>query len=272
MAQRVGADVLHIKGPAIAPELAGPGRTGSDADVLVRPRDVGRLQAALSRGGWKLQSTFEWGSPFGHAATYHHPVWGYLDLHRNFPGIALDPAEAFEVLWQERASRSIAAHDCWVPSITAQSVILVLNAARSGGRRGPRADDVDRAWSAASDQQRRNVVRLVDRLGADVAFAAGIDRLERFRGHPEYRLWLAVSRGGTRFEEWWGRVVAAPNLRLKVAVALRSVRVNRDHLATRLGRPPTRRQVVQEFAARPARGVVEQARAVLQRLRGRRTA
>src|SRR6478736_287123 len=100
VADRIGVDVLHIKGDAVDPSLRAT-RTGTDVDILVRPADVSRVDRAIRREGWVLYSTFMYGSPFGHAQTYLHDSWGYLDLHRAFPGIRLDPAAAFDILGLE---------------------------------------------------------------------------------------------------------------------------------------------------------------------------
>lgn len=266
LAARAGVDVLHIKGVAIDPELARPGRTGTDADVLIRPHHLARMQIAMAVNGWELTSSFTWGSPFGHAATYHHALWGYADIHRHFPGVTAEPEAAFARLWCDRGVRAIAAVPCGVPSVPGQILILVLNAARSAGTQS-RQGDVELAWEAASADRRAEVVDLVSELGAEVAFAAGIGELARFRRRREYDLWRVASQGGTRIEEWAARIKAAPTVRERVRIALRAPMVNRDHLTVRLGRRPTRPEVVREFFARPARGVVEESRATARRLR-----
>ena len=54
VARSCGADVLHIKGPAVDPE-ANPGRRpGTDADVLVRPQHVRALVEGLAAAGWSI--------------------------------------------------------------------------------------------------------------------------------------------------------------------------------------------------------------------------
>ena len=111
--------------------------SGTDVDILVRPADVSRLDRAIRREGWRLYSTFAYGSPFGHAQTYLHETWGYLDLHRAFPGIRLDPASAFDVLDRDGSLIDEVGIACRVPGIDAQAVLLLLNAARAGGRDNP---------------------------------------------------------------------------------------------------------------------------------------
>jgi len=246
--------LLHLKGEIVDPSLRPDGRTGGDVDVLVHPDHVARVHSQLLARGWSLYSTFEWGSPFGHAQTYLHPMWGFLDLHRFFPGIGLEPGEAFDQLWASRTEMVVAGVACPVPDVDAQAVILLLNAARAG--QGASAD-VERAWLQASDAERERRRRRADLLDARLAFDAAIGELDRHRGERGYALWKAVSRGGGRFEEWWGRVRAAPDAGARIRLTLRAALVNTEHLARRLGHPPSRREIVVEFFARPARGVAE---------------
>ena len=254
LADTVGADLLHIKGVAVDPSLRPGGYSGSDVDVLVRPDQVRALDAAMRRHGWRLYSTFEWGSPFGHAQTYVHDSWGYIDLHRFFPGVRLPPDRAFERLWSDSHDVKIAGIGCRVPSLPAQAVLLVLNAARSTSEAKP---DVRVVWSEATPERRTEMDAVVADLDAPVAFAAATGGLDRYRGERDFELWRIVSRGGSRTAEWRARVRAAPNLRSAFRIVLRAPLVNVDHLAHRLGRPPTRGEVVAEFFRRPARAFRE---------------
>ena len=257
LAEKIGVDVLHIKGAAVDPSLRPGNYAGTDVDVLVRPAHVAALDRAMRQHGWRLYSTFEYGSPFGHAQTYLHDAWGYVDLHRFFPGIRLEPGRAFDVFWSDRHQTEIAAVGCPVPHVTAQAVLLLLNAARA-----PRQarSDVSAAWRQASEEQRREIERLVGRLHAEVAFAAATGGLERYVNARDYRLWKVVSEGGSRSEEWWARIRAAPNFWAGLRIAARAPLVNVDHLAHRLGRTPTRRDIVLEFLRRPVSAVREVAR------------
>ncbi len=251
LAQTSGIELLHIKGDAVDPTVRPPGNPGSDIDVIVRPDQILAMDRVLRDHDWQLYTTFENGSPFGHAQTYLHPMWGYIDLHRRFPGIRLDPTQAFARLWRARESIDFAGIPCPVPSVPAQSAILILNAAR--GRAGA-SFDVRRLWTDASPESRSAIDSEIDALDARLARDAAVGDIERHRGDREYRLWRAVSRGGTRAEEWWGRVLAQPTVGTRVAMIARLPLVNVEHLAHRLGRVPNRREIVAEFFARPLRG------------------
>lgn len=257
VADRVGVDLLHIKGDAVDPSLRDPltpGSSGTDVDAMVRPEHAARFHRELRARGWSVYSTYLNGSPFGHAQTYLHEAWGYLDLHRSFPGIEIDASDAFEILWASRSTASIAGVACPVPSVPAQSLILVLNAARAPLTG---AQDVVKAWDEADPGRRGEVEKLAGALHARVAMGAATGRIEDFRAYPSYRLWRAVSQGGTRSEEWWGRLRAARTWRERIRLATRLPLVNTEHLAIRLGHTPTARQVAVEFFARPSRALRE---------------
>lgn len=256
VADRCGADVLHVKGAALDPDLV-PGRSYSDADVLVRPRHLQALMDELQTCGWELINTFAFGSSFEHSATLRHKDFGLLDLHRVFPGAGPTAATAFETLWAEHTTTVLGGVDCAVPSRHAQVALLLLHAAR-GGSDPKAAHDVQSVWTSADDEQRAQALVWVDRLDADLAFSVITGTLDDHRDHPAYDLWRVAARGGTRLEEWRARVRAAQGLRAKLAVAGRAVLVNVEHLTLVRGRPVTRREVATEFFARPARGLREQ--------------
>lgn len=247
-------DLLHIKGDAVDRAVRPFASAGSDIDVLVRPSQVEPMDRALRAHGWKLYSTFENGSPFGHAQTYLHEVWGYVDLHRRFPGIRIDPAEAFDRFWNRRGSIEFAGVDCPVPDIAAQSAILILNAARDPAAGSP---DVRHLWTDATDEARTVIRSEIDALHARLAMDAALGDIRRHRGDREFRLWLAVSQGGTRAEEWWGRVVAEPTWPARIRMIGHLLQVNREHLAHQLGHVPSRGDVTAEALARPLRGIRE---------------
>ncbi|WP_353511269.1 nucleotidyltransferase family protein [Intrasporangium sp.] len=268
MADEAGIDVLHIKGVAVDPALRSDRQSGTDADLLVRPQQVEPLIEIMTARGWRRVTSFETGSPFGHAATFQHAYWGHADVHRSFPGITEVPEGAFDRLWARRGSRELAGVPCPVPDPVAQSVILMLNAARGGGLNARRLD-VDAVWGQATSERRRQMEALVADLDAEVAFASATGDLERFRGAPDYELWRIARDGGTRLEEWVARIKAARSWRDRLHVAMRAPLVNTDHLGVRLGHTPSTAETLREFVARPLRGLAEEARALRTRHGGK---
>lgn len=259
IADGAALDVLHIKGAALDPTLVWPGRTSTDVDVLSRPSQVRGFVTALEECGWQLISTFERGSAFEHAATFSHEHWGYLDLHRKYPGIDRNPEGAFDALWRGRQSRRLASVDCSVPSLAAQALVVLLHAARSGSEPKARLD-VRHVWDEASPAMREEILRCVEDLGAEVGFSVILGELERHRGRADYELWRVSSQGGTRIEEWNARILAAPTFRRKLSLIIRAPLVNVEHLELVRHRPVTKLEVLVEFFARPWRGLREEVR------------
>ncbi len=237
--------MLHIKGPATSPSLRANLHRSSDVDVLVRPSHIDRMLTALAEHDWTMITTFEEGSPFGHAANLRHPSWSIVDVHRLLPGPLVEAETVFERLWREHEETSIAHHRCAVPSLTGQVFVQVTHAARS------HATEHADAWDRSDDALRARVRALADELRASSALAAGIGELESHRGASDFPLWSFWSAPeGDRADEWASRIRSASGPRAKVAVLRRALRVNRSHLALRLGHEPRRSEVLREQGAR----------------------
>lgn len=264
VAQRVGVEMLHIKGEALDADVRWPGRESTDADILVRPRQVATLLHALTSSGWTQVAGFASSSVFEHSATLTHPVWGYADVHRRYPGFTVSDDDGFDELWRARQEWRCAGTSCAVPDLAGQRLVMLLHAGRSlvSTRRD---SDIARAWTDASPQDKAQVTALVARVGAQVGFAAATGTLDGWAGDPQHDLWRVVSRGGTRVDEWQARIKAASSVRAKARLVLRASLVNVEHLTMIHGARPSRWEVVVEFFARPARGAREE----LRRLRSR---
>ena len=238
LADEIGVDLLHIKGAAVDPSLRPGGYAGSDVDVLVRPTHVAMLDRAMRQRGWRLYSTFEYGSPFGHAQTYLHDAWGYIDIHRFFPGIRLEPDRAFDVFWTDRHEIEIAGIGCQVPSVPAQGVLLVLNAARSAMRTKP---DVR---GRSGTKPPRSAARRCSRSSRSSAHTSPSPQLPAALNSTAASgitgCGRSFPRAGPARPSGGHDVRAAPTLGAAIRVAARAPFVNVDHLAHRLGRPPTR--------------------------------
>ncbi|MEO8851882.1 MAG: nucleotidyltransferase family protein [Allobranchiibius sp.] len=258
-------DLLHIKGPATNPVLRPEGRFSSDVDVLVRPDHVNLLMAALQEAGFEVRTHFETGSIFRHAANLHHHNWGWVDVHRAFPGIDIPAAAAFDRLWRVRVTAAIAAYDVPVPALLDQALLIVLHGARDTSRG---QSDVEHLRTVLSAAQWVEVVTLAKELRADVAFAAGTGDLDSFSDRPEHDLWKVASQGGTRLEEWRARLRAARTRPEKIRLITEALFINSDHLRMELGRQPSIRERLRAQARRPAVALAE-LKSVLASRRGR---
>lgn len=261
--------VLHIKGPAIHPRLRARDVSGEitprksmDADIWVHPGQVAALFAAMERHGWRLKVPFGDGSAFEHAATLVHPSLAPVDVHRGFPGINADPAEVFQLLWNDRDAHHIAGQRCWVPSVTAQRMILILNAARS---RVAGNADIAVAWSEATTVDRNEVQALATDMQAEVALAAGTGRLDNYRDRRDYPLWWLLSTGNaTPISLWLARVRAEPTLLLAVRRAVKLVFPSPRRMALQAGRRLSRWQLLGAYV-RTGRRAASQVGLLVQR-------
>ncbi len=261
LADDQGVDLLHIKGPAVDESLldrrtvqdpethqdveVSVPRHSVDADVLVRPSQVDRLFKALSQHGWRMAYDFADGSAFEHASTWQHRALEHVDVHRQFPGIGLDPEKAFDALWAERHHTTLAGHLCPVPDVTAQRLILLLHAARGGHLQDP---DILNAWTRATGEQRGAVEALAQKLDARVALAAASGRLEEHRDSREYDLWKVLStRDPSLSRLWFARVKAQPTAAGSIRMGVKLVVPNRNRMAQRLGHRPTSGEMARQY-------------------------
>lgn len=244
-ADDAGVDVLHIKGPTLDPMLRPGPHSSTDADVLVRPAHLDRFLATIAARGWVEFTGFDEGSPFGHAANYNHDLLAHADIHRLLPGPNATPGDVFEALWRDRTVKTIAHRDCTTPGLAGQVFVQVLHAARSHGTEPPEA------WMQADDALRQQTRALAARLDAEVALAAGLGELDAYAGAHDHDLWAYWSAPDTgRLGEWRARLSAASGPMGKLRVLGQATRVNRTHLALRLGHEPTRAELRQEQRAR----------------------
>lgn len=268
IADSVGVDILHIKGPAVHHDLleASPvaegvrdtaereivERPSLDADILVRPAHVPRLMEAMRRHGWVLSVDFADGSAFEHAATMRHPLLAYVDVHRRFPGFGPDAERVFNALWVGRQGMDIAGRKCTVPEPIAQRLLLILNAVRGGPARQP---EIARLWNEATAQERADVERFAVMTGAEVALAAATGRLDDYANDREHDLWMLLASGRTSpFAMWSARVRAQASFRARVREAVRLLVPNARRLAFQLGRPLTRRELASAWVQRICEG------------------
>lgn len=247
LAVEASVDLLHIKGYATEPSLYEPDRASTDVDVLVRPAHVDALVRNLIGHGWRTVTTFETGSVFHHAMTLWHDQWGYVDVHRAFPGVGI-PADAFfERLWDEHRTVHIAEWPCRVPARLHQALIIVLHAARDPHRG---ATDVAHVRSVLTPAEWDGVEAAAGIAEAHVSFAAATGHLDDWAAHPEHDVWEVMGRGGTRVELFRARWKASKTAGERAGLLRALVVVNRDHLRMQLRREPGVVDVARELGAR----------------------
>ena len=245
--------VLHIKGDAVDPSLR-PLQTGTDVDILVRPLMSSRLDRAIRRDGLAaLQHVRRTDRRSGTRRPTCTMTWGYLDLHRAFPGIRLQTLRPPSTC----STATAASFDevgvaCRVPGVDAQATAAAAER-RACGRAGQRGRRVD-LGSRIADDRERLLESWPTSSAARVALAAATGDLERVSGRPRVRPLEGDLRGRVA-----KRRVVGPHSR--GIVRARGARPHRagttcQHRAAAhdLGREPTRAEVFGEFFAPAAAG------------------
>ncbi|WP_084148344.1 nucleotidyltransferase family protein [Brachybacterium phenoliresistens] len=253
LAREAQVPILHVKGVALHPVLAEGRRPSTDCDLLVHPAHVDTLVPALVAAGWGQVTSFRHGSVFAHAATFHHPVWGTVDVHRSFPGLDRDPEETFALMWAGAHAVDLGGASCAVPDLLAQRLLLLVHAARDAS--GHARHDVRVCWTEADAAERERLDALAARLGATVPLVIATGRPELARGLPGEHIWSALharaDSRGIRRARWRD----AAGVRERAALLLDAARVNPDHLALRLGHRPSRAEMRREWFDRLGRAL-----------------
>ncbi|MEW1964843.1 nucleotidyltransferase family protein [Micrococcus sp. NPDC078436] len=238
---------LHVKGYAMSPGVYRSNRSSSDVDLLVHPDDAPHAVALLTSHGWTQVTDFSEGSIFEHAATLWHDHLGYVDVHRHFPGLGSSPSRAFERLWAERESRVIAGSAVPVPSIRHQRLVVVVHAARDPSRG---LSDVSHLQTTLSQQEWRELREQARVLDATAAWHVATDEDAVGMDEHDLTLFTALRSQESGMQLFTTRWRAAESTRERAALVLHTLPVNRPHLQMRLGRPPTRADILREQAHR----------------------
>ncbi|MDO4916748.1 MAG: nucleotidyltransferase family protein [Rothia sp. (in: high G+C Gram-positive bacteria)] len=232
-------DILHIKGYAFGAEVYRPGRTSTDADILVRPAHVARFMHVLKDEGWQILTTFESGSVFEHASTIYHPAWGLTDVHRYFPGLGYyHQKHAFDLLWDARRTKEIANFLCQVPSLIDCRNIVVVHGARSSVR--GIHPDVGYLLQKLDSQDWEAMRTRILEFDSEIAFDAALGEIDKHKDDRQYLFWKSFADTLPAPTQWLGRLQRAEGWRMRAKIILKILMVNEDHLTMDLGHTPTR--------------------------------
>ncbi|WP_227718743.1 nucleotidyltransferase family protein [Micrococcus sp. FDAARGOS_333] len=231
-----GIRALHIKGYAALDGAYVPERSSTDVDLLVHPDDAPQTLRVLAQQGWPLVTDFSEGSIFMHAATLRHVQLGYVDVHRLFPGIGIDPAEAFERLWAARVERMRAGRPLPVVDLQHQRLLIILHAARDVSRRRL---DVSHIRRTVSEDAWESLRRLAVAFRAQAAWEAATDETLAGAAPRQTALFRAMNSNKTGLELFGHRWAAADGLGARARLVRDTLGVNRAHLAMDLRREVT---------------------------------
>lgn len=139
VAEQRGVRALLVKGLSLERHGLRQGHASADVDLLVEPDKFEDLIRAFLERGWSRRpDTLMSGRMTTHSVALIKDGWpNDIDLHREYPGLLVGPARAFDVLWDHRVPATFAGIRCWIPDRESAIVIWALHSLR-GTDRQPR--------------------------------------------------------------------------------------------------------------------------------------
>jgi hypothetical protein len=180
-----GIPCIVLKGPSHARWLYEDphARTYGDCDLLVPPGAAERVESLLAEVGFARRG-FE-------AIVRDRPRYGFplyradnvsVDVHTTFVGVGVPPEQLWAALSARVEPLRVAGEEVSVLEPVARSLVLVLHAAKDGGKRQGRGvkaiRDLELAIERISRGDWQRAADLASELDAVEAFSAGLRRVE----------------------------------------------------------------------------------------------
>lgn len=122
--------VAFIKGPILHAQGLREREHSGDVDLWLDAEDAAALVRALDPWGWSPGPS-DFVERMHHSTTLYPREWGCeIDVHTRFPGVAIEPAAAFDLLWQRSESVVLASASCSAPRGPDHAVIQALHLLR----------------------------------------------------------------------------------------------------------------------------------------------
>ncbi|MEH3088415.1 MAG: nucleotidyltransferase family protein [Microbacterium arborescens] len=255
--------VLFLKGPTLTRQGLRAPRNSSDIDVLVEPVGFDRLCDEILERSWHerpLSLIAELVSI--HSRTFLHDRWPCdLDVHRHYPGMLADPADAFEALWENREVATFAHRACAVPRRTANILVLALHSLRGTERQTRHAAELDALERVPlTPAERDHLAEIAARTGTTVTLFDVLTRLGvSVEADPQEqdslraRRWRERVSSGSFGSYFWFAVLRDARGIDRIRIARRAVWPTRTDLL--LSRPETVDTLAGRTSARARRWV-----------------
>ncbi len=153
VADAASIDLVFIKGPVLHKQGLREREHSGDVDLWVAPGRLDRLTCDLRPWGWRVQPGHWSLLPNFHSVTLESSAsWACeLDLHRRFPGVALDDDAAFSAVSSHTAAMGFAGVRSAVPTVDASAVLAALHLLRPS----PGAETDSHDYEVAAELLRR---------------------------------------------------------------------------------------------------------------------
>lgn len=131
VARANGIDAVFIKGPMLRKQGLRTREHSGDVDIWVDPKQILRLAKLVQRWGWSEHQGLWTGIPTAHSITLQRGSWGCeIDLHRHFPGFAMEELPLFILMAQQTEPATFAGTAVKVPEKGVHALVQALHIAR----------------------------------------------------------------------------------------------------------------------------------------------
>ena len=171
-------DSLVLKGPALTDWYApDSGRTYVDGDIWVAPANLAATEAILAKLGFTPtqdeRGMPDWWQEHG-SSWSREPDRTKIDLHRRLQGTALEPQQAWDILWPQRTKFIVGGEIAYRLPEAGRALYAALHATHHG-RDDPRGlPHLSAALGAVDEATWTRALRLAEQLDALAAFATGL--------------------------------------------------------------------------------------------------
>jgi hypothetical protein len=141
-----GIDIVFIKGPTLHAQGLRDRAHSGDVDCWVPVADERRFAIAMQRWGWTPAFSAFTGTRVLHSLTLRASEWGSaVDVHTWFPGMAMEPDDAFSLVQVRSELREFAGRPVRTPIPALHAVVSALHDVRPLQGRGPGTEQLARA-------------------------------------------------------------------------------------------------------------------------------
>jgi putative nucleotidyltransferase-like protein len=207
-------------------------RMYGDVDLLVAPHAFAYAGQVLARLGYRERA-----EELAPTHVDHAKLWVrlrdqmHVDLHRNLVGIGADDDHAWGVLSEHTERMDVGGADVEVLSEPARALQVALHATVHGADEPKTLLDLSRAQERSSAGTWDAAAALSKRLGAEGAFAAGLEMVPdgrelvaRLALTPERSVETAMFSESVPYSSWTvNRLANTPGIAPKLRIALRRV-------------------------------------------------
>lgn len=141
-----GIDIVFIKGPTLHAQGLRDRAHSGDVDCWVPVADERRFAIAMQRWGWTPAFSAFTGTRVLHSLTLRASEWGSaVDVHTWFPGMAMEPDDAFALVQDRSELREFAGRRVRTPIPALHAVVSALHDVRPLQGRGPGTEQLAKA-------------------------------------------------------------------------------------------------------------------------------